>query len=220
MKSATQVAGGMQATKKAAPSMRVREASFSDHEEISSLESRYSLETKSYEEWSHLWTSNPLYRILKKDWPIGWVLENEDKRVVGYLGNIPLRYELNGQQIVAAGTHAWVVDSPYRSYSILLLDRYFHQKTAELYLSTTVNPQAFKALTAFNSPPVPVGAWDQSAFWITDYRRFAVSLLSMKQLPFAKPLSYPLSVALLLKVLSARPTWEGGGEGPRNGLNL
>jgi hypothetical protein len=186
--------------------MRVRKASFSDHEEISSLESRYALETKGYEEWSQLWTTNPLYRILGKEWPIGWVLENEDKRVVGYLGNIPLWYELNGRQIVAAGTHAWVVDSTYRSYSILLLDRYFHQKNAELYLSTTVNPQACKALAAFSSPPVPVGAWDRSAFWITDCRGFALSLLSRKELPFANTLSYPLSVAVLVKVLSAKMT--------------
>jgi hypothetical protein len=206
IKSAIQVAGGMQAKgEKAAPSVRVREALFNDHEQISSLESRYALETRSYEEWSHLWTNNPLYRILEKDWPIGWVLENEDKRVVGYLGNIPLWYVLNGQQIVAAGTHAWVADLPYRSYSILLLDRYFHQKTAQLYLSTTVNSQAYKAYTAFNSPPVQAGAWDRSAFWITHSRGFALSLLSMKELPFAKALSYPLSVAVMLKLLCARP---------------
>jgi len=79
-----------------------------------------------------------------------------------------------------------VVDSPYRSYSILLLDRYFHQKTVDLYLSTTVNPQASMALKVFNSPPIPLGAWDRSAFWITDYRGFAFSLLSMKELRFAK----------------------------------
>src|ERR1019366_2872546 len=123
----------MQANKKGPSSIRVREASFKDHQEISALESRSALETKSYEEWSYLWSGNPAYRIREKDWPIGWVLENEDKRIVGYLGNIPLLYELDGRQIVAAGTHAWAVDPPYRSYSILLLDRYFHQKTADLY---------------------------------------------------------------------------------------
>ena len=204
IKSAIQVDGGMEASKKPASSVWLREASFNDYEEISSLESRYALETKSLEEWHHLWTGNPLFVILEKAWPIGWVLENEDKRVVGYLGNIPLWYELGGQQIIAAGTHGWVVDSPYRSHSMLLLARYFHQKTADLYLSTTVNPQGFKALRMFNSPRVPMGKWDRSAFWVTDYRGFAQSLLLMKKLPFAKPLSYPLSGAVLLKVLSAR----------------
>ena len=205
VKSAVKVAESTPANKRPGSSIRVREASFRDHQEISSLETRHVLGTKSYEEWSHLWSNNPLYRILEKHWPIGWVLENDDKRVVGYLGNIPLWYELDGQQIIAAGTHAWVVDSPYRSYSILLLDRYFHQKTVDLYLSTTVNPQASMALRVFNSPPIPLGAWDRSAFWITDYKGFAFSLLSMKELRFAKTLSYPLSVAMLVKVLSARP---------------
>ena len=41
-----------------------------------------------------IWNKNPAY---KKGWPIGWVLES-NKKIVGYLGNIPLNYYLAGKK--------------------------------------------------------------------------------------------------------------------------
>jgi hypothetical protein len=185
----------MEAQKKSAhPS--IREATFADYPQITSLESRYGLESKTDAEWRHLWINNPVYIELRGDWPIGWVLESENGRIVGYVGNIPLAYEFQGRRLVAAATYAWVVDSAYRSYSILLLDRYFDQKSADLYLSTTVNYQASKAFCTFNSSPVPVGAWDRAAFWITNHRGFAASWMAMKVPSLGGFLSYPLSAAL------------------------
>jgi hypothetical protein len=185
-------------------SVKVREASFADHSAISLLASQYELETKSYEEWSHLWLGNLLYDERRRKWPIGWVLEADGHRIVGYLGNILRWYEFQGKTITAAVTYSWVVDSSYRSYSLLLLDRYFNQRNVDLYLSTTVNARSFNAFTAFSSLPVPVGAWDRSAFWITHYRGFASSWATFKALPFIRPLSYALSVPLLFNNLSAR----------------
>lgn len=192
------------ASARIAQSVTVREASFVDYDAICLLASRYELETKSFEEWSHLWLGNLLYDELQRHWPIGWVLETEDQHIVGYIGNIPRWYEFQGQKITAAVTYSWVVDSSYRSYSLLLLDRYFDQKNVDLYLSTTVNAQSFNAFTAFDSLPVPMGAWNRSAFWITHYRGFAASWAAFKALPLARPLSYALSVPLLFKDLSAR----------------
>jgi len=182
----------------------VREASFVDYDAITLLASRYGLETKSYEEWSHLWLGNLLYTDSRLRWPIGWVLEADGKRIVGYLGNIPRWYELHGTKITAAATYSWVVESSYRGYSLLLLDRYFSQADVGLFLSTTLNAQSFSAFTAFNSSPVPVGAWNRSAFWITHYRGFASSWAAFNGLPLVRLLSYALSVPLFLKSFSAR----------------
>ncbi len=184
---------------------QLREANFKDHGQITLLESQYGLEPKSYEEWKHLWTGNPAYIQLGKQWPIGWVLEDENQRIVGYLGNIPLWCEFQARQLLAAATYAWVVDSLYRSYSLLLLDCYFSQKDVDLYLSTTVNSQSSQAFQAFNSTRVPVGAWNQSAFWITHYRGFAASWIratststKLRKLSPAAFLSYPVSAGLFL----------------------
>ena len=184
---------------------KLREASLDDHAQIAALEARYGLETKNYDEWKHLWVNNPVYRGLKNHWPIGWVLESYDRQIVGCIGNIPLLYEYQGAPLITATAHAWVVDPYYRGYSVLVLDRYFDQKDVDLYLNSTVNPQATAAFRVFNSPPVPVGAWDQSAFWITNYHGFTSSWLTLNAWRRARELSYLFSVALALKDWLAHP---------------
>lgn len=180
-------------------SLTAREASFEDYPQIVALESKYGLEAKSYEEWKHLWSNNPAYRQYQKSLPIGWVLEGDRRNIVGYLGNIPLFYEFEGQRLLASVAHAWVVDVRYRSYSLLLLERYFSQKVVDLFLNATVGPLASESFGVFESSPAPVGAWDRSAFWITNYQGFLADWLAMKAFPLAKPLSYALSVGLFVK---------------------
>lgn len=179
--------------------LKIREASFEDHPQIAALESKYGLEAKNYEEWKHLWSNNPAYKEYRKSLPIGWVLEGEDRTIVGYLGNIPLFYELGGQRLLASVARAWVTDARYRSYSLLLLEQYFSQKVVDLFLNATVGPLASESFAVFQSLPVPVGAWDRSAFWITNYQGFLEGWLASKAFALAKPLSYVLSVGLFVK---------------------
>jgi hypothetical protein len=182
----------------------MREASFEDYPQIVALEAKYGLEAKSYEEWKHLWFNNPAYREYQKGLPIGWVLEGEDRTIVGYLGNIPLFYELEGQRLLASVAHAWVTDVRYRSYSLLLLEQYFSQKLVDLFLNATVGPLASESFAVFQSLPAPVGAWDRSAFWITNYQGFLEGWLATKAFPLAKPLSHLLSAGLFVKDTLAR----------------
>ncbi len=89
-----------------AASTAVRPATFSDYPQIVSLESRYGLATKTYEEWSHLWLANPAFQQ-RPDWTIGWVIEDRNQRVVGSVGNIPLEYTLDGARIRASSGLWW-----------------------------------------------------------------------------------------------------------------
>jgi hypothetical protein len=182
-----------------AKSLRLREASFDDYPHVVALESKFHLDTKSYEAWTHLWTNNPAYREAKGRFPIGWVLENRDGGICGYLGNIPLHYEFDGKRLVAATTRAWVVDTGFRAYSPLLLGSYFDQSGVDLFMNTTVNSQAAQAYSVFQGVPVPVGAWDRSLFWITSYQGFTESVLRKKRSVTTKALSYPLSPLVFLR---------------------
>lgn len=184
--------------------MTIREVSFDDYAQIVALESKYGLDTKGYEEWKHLWSKNPAYIQFQESLPIGWVLERADKNIVGYLGNVPLFYELEGRRLLACVAHAWVADVQYRSYSPLLLERYFSQQVVDLFLNATVGRLAAQSFAAFESLPVPVGAWDQSSFWITNYQGFMAHWLAMKAAPLAKPLSYLLSVGLFVRDAAAK----------------
>src|SRR5213594_3423100 len=124
------MSGALRATepaKSVGRAAKLREATFKDYEQIALLESRFglgTLESKSYERWVHLWKSNPLYRELEPGWSIGWVLEDENRKIVGSIGNIPLSYELQGRRILAASGRAWVAERLYRGpLSLSLGDR-------------------------------------------------------------------------------------------------
>jgi len=192
-----------------AKSLRLREASFEDYPHVVALESKFHLDTKNYEAWTHLWTNNPAYRKVKDKFPIGWVLENRDGAISGYLGNIPLDYEFDGKRLLAATTRAWVVDTAFRAYSPLLLDRYFSQSDVDLFMNTTVNSHAAQAYSVFQGVRVPVGAWDRSLFWITSYQGFTESVLRKKRSVTTKALSYPLSPFVFLRDRLMRRRFHG-----------
>jgi hypothetical protein len=179
-------------------SLKLREVCFEDYAQVAALAAKFQLYTESYPGWKHLWTNNPAYREIKDKFPMGWVLENAEGAVCGYLGNIPLHYEFEGKTLLAATTRAWVVDTPYRLYSLWLLEAYFQQPNVDLFLSTTVNPQSALGFSFFQGVRVPVGDWDRTLFWITNYRGFTESFLRKKLAAMAEPLSYPLSFGLFL----------------------
>lgn len=189
---------------------KIREASFEDYERISALQAAHQRPAKKYEEWVHLWINNPAYRPYRDAMPIGWVLELPDKRIVGYLGNIPLLYELEGHRLLASAAHAWVVDVQYRPYSLALLDLYFSQKSVDLFLNATVGPAGFDSFNVFNSHRVPSGIWDHSAFWITDRRGFMAAWLEDKAVPFKKSLSRGLAGALAARQVFSTPILSEG----------
>src|SRR5438067_2043430 len=211
---------------------KLREARFEDYEQIAELESRFGLTAKPSEEWVHLWQGNPLYRKLKADWPIGWVLEDEDGKIVASMGNIPFLYELDGRKILVASGRSWVADLAYRSASLLLLDNLIRQRNVDLYLNNTVSHNSVAAVTALECSRVPVGVWDEVAYWITNYLGCFQDMVAMKNYrltrPFAypswggtwthlkamrarlsKPLSYPLAAAAFLKDHLAKTSLRG-----------
>src|SRR5205814_2145577 len=179
--------------------VRLREAGFEDHPQIALLESRYGLESKSYEDWRHLWLGNPLYREMQPGWPIGWVLEDENGRIVGSMSNIPLPYEFEGTRVLAATGRAWAAEPAFRSASLLLLEHLIHQDRIDVYVNNTVSAEASAAVDALDCSPVPVGQWNEAAFWITNHQGFFEDILVRKCGALAKPLSYPIAAAACLK---------------------
>ena len=177
---------------------KLREVSCGDYEQIRALESRYGLGTGSFERWHHIYLNNPEYRDLRRQ-TIGWVIEDENGQIVASIGNIPLSYELAGRRILAVSGRSWVADVPYRSKALALLDRVINQPNVDLYLNNTVNSNSADAVSVFDCSRVPVGLWDESAFWITNCWGFVERLLARKTHRLAKPLSYPFSVAAFLK---------------------
>ena len=178
---------------------KLRQASLGDYEQIAALETRYGLGIGSLERWQDIWLTNPEYRDLGQSRAIGWVIEDEKGRIVASIGSVPLSYELAGRRILAVSGRAWVADLPYRSKALSLLDRVVNQPNVDLYLNNTVNSQSASAIGVFDCSRVPIGLWNESAFWITNYQGFLERFLAVKTHGLAKPLSYPFSAAVFLK---------------------
>ncbi len=177
---------------------RLRPARFDDYHAIQRLESSHGLLTPPQEDWRAVWLDNPLWRRLGSDWPIGWVLEDAGGRVVGSLSNVPSLYHFRRRELICANGRAWVVSSAYRGFALSLMDTYFNQPGADLFINTTVNAMAVETFSAL-SARVPLGDWASASFWVTGYRGFAKAALRILEVPLSDLLAPPMSVALRIR---------------------
>ncbi len=177
----------------------MREATFADYEGIRALQIRNGLATRPREDWAAFWCGNPAYLSRAERWPIGWVLETEDGEIAGSISNVPFQYQFGGRELAAAAACSWAVDAAYRGYSMQMLDRLTRQPGADFLVSTTVSAASQPAFRAFQWSRIPTGAWQEAAFWITNYPGFLRSALSVKHVPVARPLSYVFSPLLFCR---------------------
>jgi hypothetical protein len=177
--------------------VKIRVAVFEDYNQIACLQIQNGLAARSYEDWQAAWTGNPVFKQVDGQWPIGWVLETTGGEIVGFIGNIPLAYHFRGRELVGAASSSWVVDPRYRSYSMLLKSYLMRQEGIDLIICTTVSSASESSYDrGFRFSRVPVGTWDKSAFWITNYRGFSQSALNLKSVRSSRLMSYPVSAAL------------------------
>jgi hypothetical protein len=174
----------------------MREAKFSDYENIAALQTRNGLTTKSRDDWMALWRENPEYNRAACRWAIGLVLETPHGEIVGFIGSIPVGYHFRCRHIRAAVTTSWVTDPQYRGYSIGLLNAVERQSDIDLLLTNTASAKAEACLRCLRWSRVPVAGWDNSYGWITNYTGFARSLLSKSSIPIAGALAYPMGAAI------------------------
>jgi hypothetical protein len=177
---------------------RLRPATFEDYPQIRRLEAAHLQNTLPADDWHGLFLDNPLWPRLGKHWAIGWVLEDASGGVVGSITNVPSLYQFRGREWICANGTAWVAAADYRAFALWVMDEYFNQPGADLFLNTTVGPQAAPALGTL-SARVPLGDWQTLAYWVTGYRGFARKALEKLGVPLAGALALPAAAALRLK---------------------
>jgi len=165
----------------------IRLASFEDYDQIAALEARHGLTVKSQRQWLDLWMDNPAYRELG-DWPIGWVVEDGEGGIVGSLGNVPTFSHLDDAKYVVAAGRGWAVDVQHRAFSVMLLARQLKQDRADMNVVTTPSPITAALCTQLGWSRVPVGDWDRSEFWVTNYAKAVQSYLDAKTWKFISSL--------------------------------
>jgi hypothetical protein len=180
------------------PRLNLRPTHFEDYAQIVALEGPLNPQAPTPDEWRALWQGNPLWADVGNTWPIGWVLEGRDGRIVGSLGNIPLLYHFRGERLIGASGRGWVVEPEYRGFALWLLDERFHQPRVDVFMDTTISPLALEAFDEF-AHRVPAGDWETIAYCIVDYRTFVARALQKINAPFAPALASPAAAGLRLK---------------------
>ena len=161
--------------------VRLREVLFSDFNAVAELKRSWGLTPDSPENWERLWRNNPALRQVEFERPMGWVLEVEG-RVVGYLGNISLRYRYGERELNAVTSHGLVVEPGYRSLSLSLVAAFYCQKSADLYLATTAIEATGKIARKFKSDALPQADYATVLFWVLQPYPFAQALMKKLQL--------------------------------------
>jgi hypothetical protein len=153
----------------------IREAQFSDFDQVSAMNHRLGQGADSRENWLRLWRDNPALREGRIP-RIGWVLEAAGQ-VVGFLGNIPLLCEFENKTLAAAATCRLAVEPAYRSSTPLLVTSFFRQKDVDLFLNTTATVAAGKIMTALRAVPLPQPDYGNVLFWVLRPRKFMNTVL-------------------------------------------
>jgi hypothetical protein len=154
----------------------IRQAEFSDYENVDRLNRKLGQGPDSPENWQRLWRENPAIKDLKAPGRIGWVLEDSG-RIVGFLGSIPLCYEFSGTPVLAAATCRFAVEMPYRAFSHLLVMAFFRQKEYQLFIDSSATPAAAKIMAAVKAQPLPQKDYDTILFWVLNARRYSAFAL-------------------------------------------
>ena len=80
------------------------------------------------------WASNPTFT---SQFPRGWVLENETS-LLGFIGNVPVKFLICGEEKTAVAAVAWYVDPSVRGLpGIRLFNEFLNQKGASFFLFNT-----------------------------------------------------------------------------------
>lgn len=162
----------------------VREASFADQSQIFMLQDRLGLRPDAIDDWERIWRNNPEFNAKI---PIGWVITCNGL-VVGYLGNVPLKYYFGFEPVIAAAARGWVVDQDYRQYSLLLLAKYISQKNVDILLNSSSNLPTFHIFKGLGCKVIPVDIFSKIVFWVIDSKKF--TYLALKKTGDSKKLQF------------------------------
>jgi hypothetical protein len=163
----------------------VRAATFDDAEEATRVLREVGLRmpqagTESLSHWDRLWRRNPAVADAIAPPSLGWVLE-DDGRMVGFFGNVPLHYYLGDQRVVVGDASQWGVQPAYRGETDRLCQAYFSQPNVDMLLVTTGIRPTGRIFERYGGSRLPQPHYDQISYWIVDTAGFIEAALRKKE---------------------------------------
>lgn len=117
--------------------------------------------------WAGRGQHNPALAIHDADVPRGWVLE-DDGRMVGFFGNLPLAGSHNGKPVRIACASAWGIHPDYRDQTEAMCRAYFEQPNVDLLIVTSAIKPTARRFEQFDGAPIPQPNLSDIPYWIVD----------------------------------------------------
>lgn len=162
-------------------SSTLREATFEDGAAATELLARLGLVMPSTEAdvqalWRRLWKTNPAFEASPRPLSLGWVLEDEG-RMVGFFGNIPMLYFMGHHAAIAADAALWGVEQSHRKDSGRLAQAYFDQSGVDmLFVTTGIGPTG-RIFERHGAQRLPQPGFGKVWYWVADGPGFAAAAL-------------------------------------------
>jgi len=149
------------------------------------------------------WEENP---FMNSSIPKGWVLEKDGSEIIGFIGNIPFKYQINGKIGNAVASSSWYVRPEFHGiWSIKLMITFLKQANVDMFLNTTPVENVEKTIKKLGFSPLKLPFNNREYWYIIDYDKIfdlKTSKLSQSHKilsPFLKIISFKLKVFSYLK---------------------
>lgn len=153
-----------------------------------------------------LWSRNPCVLEADEAARYGYLMEHHNK-VVGFFGNVPSRYLMNGKPVLASVATAWGIKKEYRAHKQLLADGYFVANPLALKLVTTASARAGLMYLHYGGSYAPLKRLDE--VYVVPFRLGQLLALSL-----------PAALKPLAALLNLLPLWRmGAGAAPKAIVN-
>jgi hypothetical protein len=183
------------------PSMNVREVTWQDLSQVGAVFASGGWNAPTRADWENRWEKNPASRYNGLEIPWGWVLECED-RIVGFLGNLPQIFELNGKTLLAAAAVQLVIDPAHRSHFLALILPFLRQPHVDLLLNTTASVAASKIFGFLRFERIPQKDYDVSYYWVTQPSGFLRAALRKKKVPVPVSAAAGIAAAPVMRLVT------------------
>lgn len=117
--------------------------------------------------WAGRGQHNPALKTHDGDVPRGWVLE-DDGKMVGFFGNLPLAGVYKGKPVRIACASAWGIHRDYREHTEDMCRTYFEQKNVDLLMVTSAIKPTARRFEQFDGAPIPQPGLADIPYWIVD----------------------------------------------------
>jgi hypothetical protein len=172
----------------------VKEDEFESVAEFLSRWHNHSPETwmQRFEIW---WKQNPARNC---EIPYGWIIEEKNAEILGFIGNIPVSFQISGKKDTAIAGTSWCTKPSARGFtSLKLIQTFTKQNAGRLLLNNTPNEAAQKVFPKYDYHCVQLPHDGMEYWYVRNYDGF-LSLLDRQYFTsetlrdVIKGLKYPL----------------------------